>query len=144
MDMDNSVVIAGGGSEEVEEGTGWSNCDGRLDLGWRTHNTVYRWLWQTPASRVCVWWVKTKQMHRLQQSCGEKGKVWYSLKMRVLRPLSQGESARPLPGQAFIVFLGFYIKEGFIIYYIEYCYLHFRYNQRNENNKCRRERWRAD
>ena len=89
-------------------------------------------------------WLKTRQMHSLQQACGEKGTGRDSLKLRVLRPLSRGESARPLPGQAFIVFLRSYIKEGFIIYYIEYCCLHFRYNQRNENNKCRRERGRAD
>ena len=37
-----------------------------------------------------------------------------------------------------------YIKEGVIMYYIEYCCLHFGYNQRDENNKCRRERRRAD
>ena len=64
-----------------------------------------------------------------------------SLKMRVLQPLlSRGEHLghslkgrvpQPLPGQVFIVFLGSYIKEGFIIYYIECC-LHFRYNQGNE------------
>ena len=74
--------------------------------------------------------------------------------MRVLQPLlSMGEHLGhslkgrvpwPLPGQAFITFLGSYITEGFIIYYIECCCLHFRYNQGNENNKCRRERWRAD
>ena len=54
--------------------------------------------------------------------------------------LSQGDSAQPLPGQAFTVSLGSYIKEGFIIYYIECCCLHFRYNQGNKNNKCRRGR----
>ena len=100
-------------------------------------------------------WLKTRtNAHRPQQSCGEKGMARYSLKMRVLRPLlSRGEHLGhslkgrvllPLPGQTFIVFLGSYIKEGFIIYYIECCCLHFRYNQGNENNTCRRERWRAD
>ena len=58
--------------------------------------------------------------------------------------LSQGDSAQPLPGQAFTVSLGSYIKEGFIIYYIECCCLHFRYNQGNKNNKCRRGRGWAD
>ena len=103
---------------------------------------------------LCVVGEDETNAHRLQQSCGEKGKVRYSLKMRVLRPLfSRGErlghslkgtEPRALAAQAFIDFIGSYIKEGFIIYYIEYCCLHFRYNQRNENNKCRRERWRAD
>ena len=38
-------------------------------------------------------WLKTRtNAHRPQQSCGEKGMVRYSLKMRVLRPLlSRGE-----------------------------------------------------
>ena len=100
-------------------------------------------------------WLKTRtNAHRPQQSCGEKGMVRYSLKMRVLQPLlSRGEHLGhslkgrvllPLPGQTFIVFLGSYIKEGFIIYYKECCCLHFRYNQGNENNKCRRERRQAD
>ena len=56
----------------------------------------------------------------------------------------KGRAPQPLPGQAFIIFLRSYIKEGFIIYYIECCCLHFRYNQGNENNKYRRERWQAD
>ena len=73
-------------------------------------------------------------MHRLQQSCGEKGMVWYSLKMRVLWPLlSRGEHTNPCLGALF-VFLSSYTKEGFIIYYIEYCCLHFRYKEINITN----------
>ena len=56
----------------------------------------------------------------------------------------RGRAHRPLPGEAFIVFLGSSIKERFIFYYIECYCLHFSYSQGNENNKCRRERWQAD
>ena len=42
-------------------------------------------------------WLQYTHTQGLQKSCGGKGMV---------RPLSQEESARPLPGQAFIVFLG--------------------------------------
>ena len=42
MDTNSCVVMAKGGGE-VEEGMGGINGDGRrLDVGWRTHNTVYR------------------------------------------------------------------------------------------------------
>ena len=69
----------------------------------------------------------------------EKGRYRYSLKMRVLRPLlSRGEHPDPCLDRLLLPFL------GLIIYYIECCCLRFRYNQGNENNNCRRERWRAD
>ena len=42
-------------------------------------------------------WLQYTHTHRLQKSRGGKG---------MLRPLSQEESTRPLPWQAFIVFLG--------------------------------------
>ena len=59
--------------------------------------------------------------------------------MRVLRLLpSRGERPDPVL-ERLLLFLS-----GLIIYYIECCCLHFRYNQGNENNKCKRERWRAD
>ena len=62
-----------------------------------------------------------------------------SLKGRVPWPLlSRGECTDPCLDRL-LLFLS-----GFITYYIECCCLHFRYNQGNENNKCRRERWRAD
>ena len=84
-------------------------------------------------------------MHRPQQACGEKGTVRYGTVLSEdespVATSVKGRAPQPLPGQAFIVFLGSYIKEGFIIYYIEYGCLHFRYHQRNEHNKCRRERW---
>ena len=44
IDTDSSVVIPRGkvGWEEVEEGEGGINGDGRrLDLGWWAHNTIY-------------------------------------------------------------------------------------------------------
>ena len=46
IDSDNSVVITREKERwgEVKEGTGKINGDGRgLDLGWWTHNTIYRW-----------------------------------------------------------------------------------------------------
>ena len=42
MDMDNSVVIAGGGVGKGGREYGGINGDGkRLDLGWGTQNAVY-------------------------------------------------------------------------------------------------------
>ena len=57
----------------------------------------------TPVSRVHVLWLRWTNSHRLHKSCGEKGVAW---------PLSkwergwEGQRAQPLPGQAFIAFLG--------------------------------------
>ena len=94
----------------------------------------------------CGLWMKTRtNAHRLRRSCGEKGTVQIlSEDENSMAASLKGRAHRPLPGQAFIVFLRSYIKEGFIIYYIECCRLHFRYNQGNENNKYRRERRQAD
>ena len=76
-------------------------------------------------------------MHRPQQACGEKGTVRYGTVLSEdespVATSVKGRAHWPLPGQAFIIFLGSNI-EGLIIYYIEYCCLQFRYNQRNENN----------
>ena len=95
-------------------------------------------LWQTPASSLRVVAEDRTNAHRLQQSCGEKGTVWYPLKKRVLwLPLSRGECPDPCLDRL-LLFLS-----HLIIYYIECC-LHFRYNQGNKNNKCRRETWWAD
>ena len=44
MDVDNSGVTAGGRGGGV--GGGWRGINGdgrRPDLGWSTHNTLYRW-----------------------------------------------------------------------------------------------------
>ena len=55
-------------------------------------------LMQTLASTVHVLWLQQTNSHELQKSCGEKGTTW---------PLSEWETGpRPLPGQAFIAFLG--------------------------------------
>ena len=56
-----------------------------------------------PAHGTRVLWLQWTNAHRLQKSCGEKGAAW---------PLSkwergwEGQRAWPLPGQAFIAFLG--------------------------------------
>ena len=55
-----------------------------------------------------------------------------------LATLSRGEHANPCLDRL-LLFLS-----GLIIYDIECCCLHFRYNQEHKNNKCRRESWRAD
>ena len=102
-------------------------------------------LW--PAESACCGW-RWEQMHTDYFSCGEKGQYRYSLKMRVLWLLLSREErlGHSLKGRVprpcldrLLLFLS-----GFIIYYIECCCLHFGYNQGNENNKCRRERWWAD
>ena len=55
-------------------------------------------LMQTLAHGVPVLWMRPTNSHRLQKSYGEKGTAW---------PLSEWERRpRPLPGQAFIAFLG--------------------------------------
>ena len=55
-------------------------------------------LMQTPTSGVRVLWLWRTNSHRLQKSCGEKGTAW---------PLSKWERGpQPVPGQAFIAFLG--------------------------------------
>lgn len=51
---------------------------------------------------------RREQMHGLQRSRGEKGTAILA------------RAHRPSPRRAFIVFLGSYIKEGFLIYYLEY------------------------
>ena len=77
-----------------------------------------------------------------EQSCAEKGTAQLLSPDESLTAASpKGRAPRPLPGQALIVSLGSYIKEGVIIYYIACCGLHFRYNQGNENNQCRKEGW---
>ena len=55
-----------------------------------------------------------------------------------LSTLSRGEHPNPCLGRLSLFFL------GPIIYYIECCCPHFRYNQGNENKKCRWERWWAN
>ena len=62
-------------------------------------SSTYSLMW-TLANRVYVLWLQWINSHRLQKSCGENGMAW---------PLCKRERARgpqPLPGQAFIAFLG--------------------------------------
>ena len=98
-------------------------------------------LW--PAESACCDWDENKCTD-YSRPVETKGRYGTLLKWESCGHFFKGRAHRPLPGQAFIVFPGSYIKEGFIIYYIEYGCLHFRYHQRNEHNKCRRERWWAD
>ena len=55
----------------------------------------------TRARRVCVLWLQWTNSQGLQKSCGEKETAWLPSK----REKGQ-EGLRPLPGQAFIDFLG--------------------------------------
>ena len=101
-----------------------------------------------PAESVCCGW-RQKQMHTDYNSPVEK-KGRYGTLLRwesyghfsqgesTLATLSRGEHANPCLDRL-LLFLS-----GLIIYDIECCCLHFRYNQEHKNNKCRRESWRAD
>ena len=63
-----------------------------------TDVTECAWVTRTPAGGVPVLWLQQTNSHGLQKPCGGKGMAW---------PLSKWERGPwPLPGQAFIAFLG--------------------------------------
>ena len=59
-------------------------------------------MWIT-AHGISVLWLQWTNSHGLQKSCGEKGMAWPLSKWERGR---EGQRARPLPGQAFIAFMG--------------------------------------
>ena len=64
--------------------------------------TMWEVMW-TLAHGISVLWLQWTNSHGLQKSCGEKVMAWPLSKWERGR---EGQRARPLPGQAFIAFLG--------------------------------------
>ena len=64
---------------------------------------------QILAHGICVLWQQRTNSHGLQKSRGEKGMAWTLSKQEGQR---EPKRARPLPGQAFIAFLGTLHEDG--------------------------------
>ena len=66
---------------------------------------IQGWCGSLPAGSVVLWqqWTNT---HGLQKSCGEKGRHGHSKWERRQEGQREPKRAHPLPGQAFIAFLG--------------------------------------